>query len=134
MISLTLPLPPSVNSFWRSVPARAGQRAKVLISEEGRRFKSRCELMIRMQQRDHGLAPFEGEVEVSGVVYFADKRRDLDNVLKPLLDVLQGAAYKNDRQICRIDVRRGLDAKNPRVELQIRAAALPEKVSSEATP
>lgn len=118
MILLTLPLPPSVNSYWRSVPVRASRAAKVLISEEGRRFKARCRLVAQAQCRK----PIDGPVELIATVYFRDRRRDLDNVLKPLLDALQGVVYINDSQVCRIDFRKAIDKANPRIEMQVEAA------------
>jgi crossover junction endodeoxyribonuclease RusA len=114
-VTLILPLPPSVNSYWRSVPATRNRRARVLISENGRRFKDACRIAGYAQCRK----PLEGEVSVAGVVYFRDRRRDLDNTLKPLLDALQGIVYANDRQIARIELVRAYDQKRPRVELTV---------------
>jgi Holliday junction resolvase RusA-like endonuclease len=91
----------------------------VLISEEGRRFKVRCELAAQAQCKQ----PLQGDISVRGVVYFKDHRRDLDNVLKPLLDALQGIAYRNDRQIVHLDFTKRLDRGNPRVELWIEPVA-----------
>lgn len=118
-VELVLPLPPSVNSYWRSVPATRNSRARVLISEEGRRFKQRCQLAASAQCRE----PLDGEVSVRGTVYFRDRRRDLDNVLKPLLDALQRVVYTNDSQIAHIELRRAYDKARPRVELTIERAA-----------
>lgn len=118
VIALTLPLPPSVNSYWRSVPATRSRRAKVLISEEGRRFKARCHLAALAQCRK----PIDGPVTVRAVVYFKDRRRDLDNVCKPLFDALQGVCYRNDSQVCRIELVKAIDRANPRIELELEAA------------
>lgn len=115
-IRVVLPLPPSVNSFWRSVPVRSGRAAKVLISEEARRWKTRAMLAAIAQCR----TCFECDVEVEAVVYFADRKRDLDNVCKPTLDILQKRAYRNDRQVVRMEWRKAIDRTNPRVELVIR--------------
>jgi crossover junction endodeoxyribonuclease RusA len=118
-VVLVLPLPPSVNGYWRSVPATRNHRARVLISEEGRRFKDRCRLAAIAQCR----TPLTGDLSITATVYFRDHRRDLDNVFKPLLDALQGAAYANDRQIVHLDFRKALDKARPRVELTIQEAA-----------
>jgi crossover junction endodeoxyribonuclease RusA len=115
MIHMTLPLPPSVNAYWRSVPATRNRRAMVLISQQGRAFKSRCRLLATMQCK----TPLLGDVALTGIVYFKDKRRDLDNILKPLLDALCKVAYADDRQVARLTFERRYDAKNPRVELTI---------------
>lgn len=124
MIRLTLPLPPSINSYWRSATTRAGV-TKVLISREGRRWKKQAGLIAQMQ---HGGAPLAGDVGLEIVAYFRDRRRDLDNILKPSLDLLQAAGIiENDRQVVRIVATRATDRGNPRVEIEItplsRAAA-----------
>lgn len=114
-LDLILPLPPSVNHYWRSVPATRNRRARVLISENGRRFKDACRLAALAQCR----APLTDDLSLRGVVYFRDRRRDLDNVLKPLLDALQGVVYANDRQIAHIELRREIDPRAPRVEITL---------------
>ena len=38
-LQLTLPWPPSVNRYWRSVPMGRGRGVRVLISREGRAFR-----------------------------------------------------------------------------------------------
>jgi Holliday junction resolvase RusA-like endonuclease len=114
---LTLPVPPSANTYWRSTVV-AG-RVRVLVSAEGRAFRQRCHLLA-IGQRAKVL---EGDVAVTGTVYFDSRRRDLDNALKPLLDALAGACYANDRQVAEIHVRREIDRDNPRCEVQV--AALP---------
>lgn len=118
-IPMTLPLPPSVNHYWRSVPATRSRRAMVLISEEGRRFKTRCRLAAQVQCP----APIAGDVSLTAVVYFRDRRRDLDNVLKPLLDALKGVVYEDDRQVAHLDFRREYDRQRPRIEMQVRRCA-----------
>lgn len=114
-VTLTLPLPPSVNSYWRSVPATRNSRARVLISENGRRFKAACQIAAMGQCRK----PFTEKVSVRGIVYFRDHRRDLDNTLKPMLDALQGIVYVNDKQISHIELTRAFDKGRPRVELTV---------------
>jgi Holliday junction resolvase RusA-like endonuclease len=42
-------------------------------------------------------APFEDDVVVSMTIYYASRRPDLDESL--ILDLLQGIAYVNDRQV-----------------------------------
>ena len=118
MILITLPLPPSVNSYWRSVTMRNGV-SKVLISREGRAWKKTA-LQLALLQRPKRI---EGDIEVVLTVHFKDRRRDLDNAAKPVLDLLQAAGcYENDRQITRIRMERHVDKGNPRVEIEVRQA------------
>lgn len=77
-------------------------------------------------QWDKGL--MQGEIAVRIVVYFPDrKRRDIDNLLKCLLDSLTGIVWVDDSQIASLTLERYLDRENPRVEL---AVAVLEEVPS----
>lgn len=119
-VTLTLPLPPSINSYWRSVSLRSGV-TKVLISKEGRQWKKKA-LQIAAMQRP---ARLEGDVDVTMRVYFKDRRRDLDNVAKPALDLLQAAGIvENDRQVARLELVRGFDKGNPRIEIAVEEIAI----------
>lgn len=109
-VRVTLPLPPSANRYWRYVGGR------VLVSREARAYRARCATAALVQR----LRVLEGEVEIEGAVFFADRRRDLDGALKVLLDALEGVAYRNDRQVSAITVRREIDSDRPRVELVVR--------------
>jgi Holliday junction resolvase RusA-like endonuclease len=63
-----------------------------------------------------------GPLEMSVRLFPADFRtRDIDNVLKPLLDALEHAqVFANDSQIARLTVERLIpDPKNPRCEVSI---------------
>jgi Holliday junction resolvase RusA-like endonuclease len=59
----------------------------------------------------------DGDVSLRCVVYFKDRRRDLDNVLKPLLDALNGIVYRDDRQVAHLEFTKRFDVRRPRVEL-----------------
>lgn len=52
--------------------------------------------------------------------YFPDRiRRDLDNVIKSILDGLNGIAWDDDSQVDEIYIRRGYDKSNPRADVEI---------------
>jgi len=96
--SYQLPYPPSVNHYWRSVGGR------VLISKEGRAFRRKvCAILNRVRAE-----PMDGDLAIEIVVYPPDRRRrDVDNVLKSLLDALEkGGAYENDSQIKRLTIEK----------------------------
>lgn len=63
------------------------------------------------------LTPFKGDVAVSMDIYYATRRPDLDESV--ILDVLQGFAYKNDRQVKEKLVRWHLDKTNPRAVVRV---------------
>ena len=95
-ISIELPWPPSVNRYYRHVGPR------VLISREGRRYRMMC------VSRLGGVFPkLEGKVKLTGEFYPPDARkRDLDNVLKCMIDSLVHAGLmRDDSQIKHIDVQ-----------------------------
>lgn len=106
-MTLTLPLPPSANRYWRNV------RGRVLVSREARAYRTQCATAAMMQRA----ALVHGDVSIVGTVYFADRRRDLDGAIKVLLDSLEGVCYANDRQVAHIDLRRAVDKSAPRVEI-----------------
>lgn len=86
-----LPYPPSVNHYWRRVGART------LISRQGRAFRdSVCSLLALRR-----LHPLEGWLKVHLQFFPPDRRRrDVDNIQKPVLDALQHAGvYHDDFQI-----------------------------------
>jgi crossover junction endodeoxyribonuclease RusA len=109
-----LPLPPSVNAFWRTYKGR------MLVSREGRAWKNLAEIAVAAQCRSRLLG---GDVQVNIVAFLPDRRRDLDNLIKPALDCLQGAAYANDRQIVRLVAEKRYDKFNPRIEIELTEAA-----------
>ncbi len=94
---LTLPYPPSVNHYWR----RVGMHT--LISREGRTFRQNvCALLGR------GGPPHGGRLAVALDAFPPDhRRRDLDNIQKPVLDALEHAGvYADDSQIDLLVTRR----------------------------
>ena len=98
MHQLILPYPPSVNTYWRHVGPR------VLISKRGRQYRTEvCE-----QLRKKHIEPIEGDLIVDIAINPPDRRRrDVDNVLKALLDSLQFAgAFEDDSQIVRLSIEK----------------------------
>jgi len=99
VVRLKLPYPPSVNHYWRRVGART------LVSAEGRRYRERIAAYLAARR----IPPLDGELTVHVVVSPPDRRRrDLDNVLKALLDALErGGVYRDDSQIVHLEIERG---------------------------
>lgn len=93
-LELELPWPPSVNHYYRHVGPR------VLISRDGRKYR---EQIVARLQSDR-ITKYTGPVELFIELYPPDnRRRDVDNSLKCLLDTLTHAGlYGDDSQIQRL--------------------------------
>ncbi len=98
MIELTLPYPPSVNTYWRTWQGR------IIVSSPGRKYREA--VMTHCSQQ--GIRPMLGRLHLAAWVHPPDRRRrDLDNVLKALLDAIKnGGAMEDDSQIDVLEVRR----------------------------
>lgn len=101
MIRLELPWPPSMNHYWRNVAGRT------LISKEGRDYRT----AVQWQATAEGWKqPFPAGQRVSvriNAVPPDKRRRDLDNMLKPMLDALTHAGlWADDSQIDELFIRR----------------------------
>lgn len=98
LIDLELPFPPSVNTYWRHVGS------KVLVSAQGRKYRSDVEVIAfaKFMRR----VECHGELELLVDLYPPDnRRRDIDNPVKALLDSLQAARiFENDNQVKRLVV------------------------------
>jgi len=63
------------------------------------------------------LSILTGDVAVHIRIWYASRRPDLDESL--ILDLLQGVAYENDRQVKEKHNYWGLDKNNPRCEIRV---------------
>lgn len=111
MITLKLPYPPSVNHYWGQVGSRK------FLGKKGKEFREQvyiCSLNARK-------GALKGRLHVQVYLYPPDKRkRDIDNVLKSLLDALEHAyIYENDSQIDKLCVERKEVAKDGYCEVTI---------------
>ncbi len=99
MVILELPWPPSVNHYWR----RCGN--SYFVSAEGKQFR---DTTFYQTLRLRGHFSSHKRLQISIDAYPPDKRRrDLDNLLKSILDSLQYAeVYVDDNQIDAILIRR----------------------------
>ena len=123
---IDLPYPPTINTYWRHRIAGKPpkQFVSVHISKEGREYARQVQAMLT------GAEPSEQRLSVTVWVWMPDRRqRDLDNLLKPLLDACtldprkrkyQGL-WLDDSQIRRLSVvDRGV-RKGGRVMLRVKA-------------
>jgi crossover junction endodeoxyribonuclease RusA len=96
-MSFILPWPPSVNNYLRH-----GRRGTYRTPQaKGYRELIRLGLAIKLTQ-----GRFTGFVRVSLECYPPDRRRrDIDNLLKVLLDSLNGIAWDDDSQVKELRVK-----------------------------
>lgn len=97
-IKISLPYPPTVNHYWGQLGSRK------FLGKKGKEFREAvflCSLNARKVALNERL-----HMEV--YLYPPDNRkRDVDNVLKPLLDALEHAqVYENDSQIDKLCITR----------------------------
>lgn len=92
------PFPPSVNTYWRH------NNGRTHISHEGRAYRDSVALLCHIER----VKPIDGPLAMSVVIHPPDnRRRDVDNVLKALLDALgSGRAYQDDSQIVKLTIEK----------------------------
>lgn len=98
MIQLELPYPPSVNHYW-------GQSGKnKFLGKKGKEFR----VAVAEACLEAEVKTLEGRLSLHVGLYPPDRRqRDVDNVLKPLLDAMEHAGcYVNDNQIDELHILR----------------------------
>jgi crossover junction endodeoxyribonuclease RusA len=95
-ITLTLPWPPSMNTYWRTFQGR------MIISAKGREYRKS---VIDQVQLQGGANNYQGKLCVEIEAYRPDKRkRDLDNLLKAVLDgCTHAGVWEDDSNI--VDLR-----------------------------
>ncbi|EBC7336697.1 RusA family crossover junction endodeoxyribonuclease [Salmonella enterica] len=118
-MKLTLPFPPSVNTYWRS-PNKGPLKGCHLVSARGRKYQSdACAAVIEQLRRLPKPSTALAAVEIT--LYPPDNRiRDLDNYNKALFDALTHAGvWEDDSQVKRMVVEWGPVIPKGRVEITI---------------
>ena len=105
MLTLTLPWPPSTNTYWRH-PTKGRLAGRHLISEQGRAYREAVAIQVLAQ---NGRQLLDCPLAIDIEVFMPDRRRrDLDNLLKSLLDSMTHAGvWADDSQIHDLRIRRG---------------------------
>jgi crossover junction endodeoxyribonuclease RusA len=108
VLIITAPMPPSVNGMYANVPGKGRVKTaayKSWITEAGWAVKP------QIKHR------FSGDVRVS-VAIGPRRNRDIDNTLKPILDLLQSHyVVANDRQVIDLSVKWSDDVEGCRIEI-----------------
>ncbi len=105
---ITLPWPPSVNSYWQPF-AVPGGRVVMTLTKRARLFRSDVATAIRLKFGAAKLTPYSTPVRIDVELRAPDRRaRDLDNHLKGLFDALTHAGvWVDDVLVDEMTVRRG---------------------------
>ncbi|MEX2672880.1 MAG: RusA family crossover junction endodeoxyribonuclease [Phycisphaeraceae bacterium] len=113
----TLNYPPSINRYWRK------WRNRMVISREGRAFRENVRLLLATGGAGRK-PPRDGRLALAMDAFPPDRRRrDLDNIQKPVLDALEHAGvYRDDSQIDLLITRRCEHEKGGRVVVRRRSA------------
>ena len=110
-----LPFPPSINHYWRKWNNR------MVISNEGRKYRAEVCGMLTQVAGCGDEPPRDGRLSLCMDAFPPDRRRrDLDNLQKPLLDAMQHAGvYLDDSQIDLLITRRGARYPGGRVAVAV---------------
>lgn len=102
-LEFTIPLPPSANKLW--VPVAKG---KMIKSEPYKAWLQEAGWMVKQQMlgsEGYGLEHIDGDADVAVTLVLPLSRMDIDNPIKPTLDVLEAVGvFTNDRQVKRLVV------------------------------
>ena len=108
---LSLPLPPSANVYWRWT------KTGVYVSAKAKHYKEMIYWLAKEAQIGE---PLTGAVAVTITVYRPQRRGDLDNRLKVLIDALRGIAYEDDSQIVELHAYQKEAPNNGSVEVEVK--------------
>jgi Holliday junction resolvase RusA-like endonuclease len=89
-----------------------GNRTAMIKSDKARGYAT-----VATAQMPKGIVPTPNDVCVEMVIHYASRRPDLDESL--ILDLLQGHAYLNDRQVKKKIIYWQLDKENPRAVIRV---------------
>lgn len=108
-ITLTDISPPSVNQYW--VRTKFGmcksRRANAFIRT------------LHLLAFSKGMRPLDGYVSLGIIWTPVAQRGDIDNILKGILDALQGVAYHDDKQVNRLLVERREPQKHGKLQITV---------------
>ena len=122
IFEVTLPWPPSVNNYWRHKVT--GRLATVYVSAEGKAYRKAVNDLVLEAAMVQRYLKAVGPVRVVIEAFPPDRRkRDLDNILKSLLDSLTHAGvWEDDSQIEDLRIYRSTIAGMVKVRIYEQAA------------
>lgn len=106
--------PKSTNSLYKSAPR--GRFRTIYMSQEGKLLKEYYQYLLKQQYQGPIL---NLRVKLRIKLCFKDnRRRDIDNYNKLVLDACTGIIWEDDCQIDELFITKEIDKKNPRIELE----------------
>ncbi|HWV23571.1 MAG TPA: RusA family crossover junction endodeoxyribonuclease [Thermomicrobiales bacterium] len=125
-LSLTLPMPPSINAQYTLAK---GTKKRVL-TKTARDFKKRAGNVILLMQQQSKITPVEERAFANSLLgvymtfYFeTPMRRDLDGGLKIALDTIATSLGFDDRNVVDLHLTKQIDPLDPRLEVEIETIA-----------
>lgn len=102
-IRIRLPYPPSVNKYWRRF------RGRMVLSKSAQAYRSAVAAAVLEQMGYRRAAPIRAGVSLRLVAHPPDRRRrDLDNLLKAILDaIVKAGIIADDSQVHRLAMEWG---------------------------
>jgi crossover junction endodeoxyribonuclease RusA len=115
-LELTLPYPPSVNTYW----GFHGHRR--FLTNKALDFKAAVAHWVCLSGHKFG----DARLEVTIITHAPDRRaRDIDNIVKPTLDALvQAGLFDDDSQVDLLTVRRGQPVKGGKAMVYVGVVGL----------
>ena len=113
-IKITLPfISPSVNSCYRTTGSRVYKSKKLV------EYEKKMTEHFEMFHKDFKM--LEGNISIEVMFHLKGKRHiDLDNMLKALIDSLEGRCFENDKYITEIIARKINNCKNPQTLITLK--------------
>ena len=110
---LDLPfLPPSVNACFRSYKGRVIKSARLKLFEQ--------QMIQHFADNEDGIEMIEGHLKLTIEFSLPNKRSiDIDNLLKSLLDSLEGVVFENDSEVYELQVTKVSDTGVSRTSVKI---------------
>ena len=107
------------------VPGRPVPKARPRLNRRGHVYTPQptkaWEALVGWTARSVGVQPLEGEVSIDLEFNLPDRRRvDLDNLIKAVMDGLNGIAWGDDDQVCEIHATKQIDLERQGVQVCVR--------------
>ena len=102
-------VPPSLNSAYKKFKNR------IVLSKDSKDFKQ-----LLADNVSDNFRPLQGHIKLTVVFMFADNRkRDIDNYLKVLIDAMKNIIFEDDDQIYKLDITKHIGCGQARTVIHI---------------